>query len=50
MGIAADPSGNLYIADSFASRVFEVSSGVIGVAAGNGITGFGGDNGPPTRS
>ena len=50
MGIAVDPSGNLYIADPLASRVFEVSSGIIGVAAGNGINGFGGDNGPPTSA
>ena len=50
MGIAVDPSGNLYIADSVASRVFEVSGGVIGVAAGNGTNGFGGDNGPPTSA
>ncbi len=50
MGIAVDPSGNLYIADSVASRVFEVSAGIIGVAAGNGINGFGGDGGPPTSA
>ena len=35
MGLAVDPSGNLYIADLISSRVFEVSGGVIGVAAGN---------------
>jgi uncharacterized protein (TIGR03437 family) len=50
LGIAVDPSGNLYIADTVASRVFEVSGGVIGVAAGNGINGFGGDGGPPTSA
>ena len=40
MGIAVDPSGNLYIADLIASRVYEVSNGVIGVAAGNGINAY----------
>jgi len=50
IGIAVDASGNIYIADLLADRVLEVSGGIVGVAAGNGINGFSGDNGPPTSA
>jgi uncharacterized protein (TIGR03437 family) len=46
-GIAADSSGNLYIADIPANRVRKVTpSGTITTLAGTGQTGYGGDNGP----
>ncbi len=45
-GIAVDSAGNLYIADSLNQRIRKVSNGVIATIAGNGVAGFGGDNGP----
>jgi sugar lactone lactonase YvrE len=45
-GIAVDSFGNLYIADTLNSRVRKVSSGIIATVAGNGGTGYSGDNGP----
>ena len=47
-GVAVDPAGNLYIADTFSNRIRRVSSGVITTVAGNGTAGFSGDNGPAT--
>jgi uncharacterized protein (TIGR03437 family) len=44
-GIAVDPAGNLYIADSD-TRIRKVSNGMIRTIAGNGTSGFSGDNGP----
>jgi hypothetical protein len=50
-GIAADGSGNLYIADSFNSRVRRVdSSGTISTVVGTGIWGFSGDGGRATAA
>ena len=47
-GIAADPAGDLFIADAQNSVVREVvaSTGVITTVAGTGPAGFGGDGGP----
>jgi trimeric autotransporter adhesin len=45
-GISLDAAGNLYIADTFNSRVREVSKGVITTVGGNGVLGYTGDNGP----
>jgi hypothetical protein len=45
-GIAFDPQGNLYIADSGNERVREVANGTITTVVGNGIEGFTGDGGP----
>jgi hypothetical protein len=45
-GLAMDSADNLYIADSYNHRIRKVSSGVITTAAGNGASGFSGDNGP----
>jgi sugar lactone lactonase YvrE len=45
-GVAVDSSGNLYIADTYNSRIRKVSNGVITTVAGNGTAGCCGDNGP----
>ena len=44
-GLAVDSTGNLYIADTCNYRVRKVSGGIITTIAGNGISGFAGDNG-----
>ncbi|MGA3236246.1 MAG: hypothetical protein ABSG03_08085 [Bryobacteraceae bacterium] len=50
-GIAVDSAGNLYISVGFyESAVLKVSNGVVSVVAGNGSTGFSGDNGPATSA
>ncbi|MGD0497335.1 MAG: putative Ig domain-containing protein, partial [Bryobacteraceae bacterium] len=50
-GLAADASGNLYIADSGNYRIRKVSaSGVITTVAGNGTSGYSGDGGPATSA
>jgi sugar lactone lactonase YvrE len=49
-GVAVDPAGNLYIADTANSRVRKVSRGVITTVAGNGTIGFSGDGGPATSA
>jgi trimeric autotransporter adhesin len=43
-GVALDPAGNLYVADSGNNRIrkVEVGSGIITTVAGSGSTGFGG--------
>jgi sugar lactone lactonase YvrE len=47
--IALDPAGNLYIADSGASRIRMVDpQGMISTVAGSGRTGFGSNTGPAT--
>ncbi len=46
-GVAADDSGNLYIADTANSRVRKVdAAGGISTVAGNGVWGYSGDGGP----
>jgi DNA-binding CsgD family transcriptional regulator/sugar lactone lactonase YvrE len=46
-GLAADPSGNLYIADTANNRIRRVdASGEIATVAGNGPGAFSGDGGP----
>ncbi len=47
-GVAIDPAGNLYIADSANHRIRKVSasSGLITTVAGTGTIGFSGDGGP----
>ena len=44
-GVALDSAGNLYIADTYNSRIRKVSNGVITTVAGNGTYGFSGDGG-----
>ncbi len=50
--IAVDSTGNLFIADGYGDRVRRVDAvtGVITTVAGNGIAGYGGDNGPATSA
>ena len=49
--IAVDAGGNLYIADTFNSRVRKVSlGGMISTVAGTGIAGFSGDDVPATSA
>ena len=50
--IAVDGRGDLFIADSYNNRVREVnaSTGIITTVAGNGTSGFSGDNGPATAA
>jgi uncharacterized protein (TIGR03437 family) len=45
-GVSVDAAGDLFIADSNNYRIRKVANGVITTVAGNGTTGFGGDNGP----
>jgi sugar lactone lactonase YvrE len=50
-GVAVDSAGNLYIADQSNNRIRMVSAtGTITTVAGNGIAGYGGDNGPATSA
>jgi trimeric autotransporter adhesin len=49
-GVAVDPQGTVYIADSGNNVVRKVSDGVITTIAGNGLAGYSGDNGPATSA
>ena len=50
-GVAADPAGNVYIADSWNHRIRRVSSsGTISTFAGSGEPGDGGDGGPAVQA
>jgi hypothetical protein len=48
--VTVDSAGNLYIADSFNSRIRKVSNGIITTVAGNGSYDFSGDGGPATSA
>jgi len=50
-GVAADGNGNIYIAETGASRVRKVDrSGAITTLAGTGVAGFSGDGGPAAQA
>ncbi len=51
-GLAVDPAGNLFIADSADHRVRKVNTatGLIGTVAGTGLEGLFGDGGPGTEA
>ena len=49
-GIAALANGGYLIADTYNQRVREVVNGTIFTVAGDGVPGFGGDNGPATEA
>ncbi|MGA2434777.1 MAG: BACON domain-containing carbohydrate-binding protein, partial [Bryobacteraceae bacterium] len=49
-GVALDPAGNLYIADTENNLIRMVSNGVIASIAGNGTAGYSGDNDPATSA
>jgi len=49
--VALDGTGNLYIADASNNRIRKVTpAGIISTVAGNGVGGYGGDNGPATSA
>jgi uncharacterized protein (TIGR03437 family) len=48
--VAVDSLGNLYIAEGAGARVRKVSGGIISTFAGNGNSGFLGDNGPAVNA
>jgi RHS repeat-associated protein len=50
-GVAVDSIGNLFIADTYNDRIRMVNaSGIIITIAGNGMQGYGGDEGPATQA
>ena len=49
-GLALDPAGNLFIADTSNGRIRKVSKGIITTVAGNGVSGTAGDGGPATSA
>ena len=49
--VVIDGLGNTYIADSWSSRILEVSAaGTVTIVAGNGSSGYSGDGGPATSA
>ena len=48
--LALDAAGNLYISDYGTQSVRKVSNGIITTAAGTGVQGYSGDNGPATSA
>ena len=52
MGVAVDPAGNIYIADTdnHAIRMIDVSTSIITTVAGTGTQGYSGDGGLATSA
>jgi sugar lactone lactonase YvrE len=51
LGLAVDPQGNLFIADSFNSCIRKVSlNGIVTTVAGTGVAGYSGDGAPATSA
>ena len=51
IGVFVDSFGNIYIADTYNNMIRKVDIlGIIHTVAGNGFTGFSGDNGPATNA
>jgi sugar lactone lactonase YvrE len=48
--VAADSSGNLFIADASNNRIRKIAAGIISTVAGNGTAGFSGDGSPATSA
>ena len=50
-GVATDAAGNVYFSDQTFSRIRKVDiAGIITTVAGNGVGGYGGDNGPASSA
>ncbi len=50
MGMAADGSGNLYVADNANCRIRKLTSGIISTVVGDGFCRYSGDGGPATSA
>lgn len=50
--LTVDAGGNIYLIDGFNNRIrrIDAQTGVISTVAGNGLSGFSGDGGPPTSA
>ena len=48
VGIAVDANGRVYVADVGNHEIWQISNGTMTVVAGNGTSGYSGDNGPAT--
>jgi sugar lactone lactonase YvrE len=48
--VVKDAQGTLYVASPYSRYLFRVKSGAIGVFAGQGWGGYGGDNGAPSKA
>ncbi|MCW3122938.1 MAG: hypothetical protein JWQ38_2430 [Flavipsychrobacter sp.] len=49
-GLSFDASGSLYFSDQVNNRVRKVTSGIISLVAGSGVSGYAGDGGPATAA
>jgi len=49
-GLSVDSAGALYISDDVNNRIRKVFGGIISTVAGNGVSGFSGDNGAATNA